>query len=99
MTNLQHAEATGTSTTLEFRGHTYELDLMRMSWDTLDADRTGDFTTMVRDMLGDEQFATFKERNPRPLEVNGDGELVNVAVEMRTAILAALGNLNASSSS
>lgn len=98
MTDQQRNEATGTTTTVEFRGQTYGLDLLRMTWETLEADQRSDFTTVVRDMLGPEQFEAFKAANPQPLVIEA-GDLVNIASAMRAAILGAVGNLSASSSS
>lgn len=98
MTELQEAEATTTTVPVTFRGETYDVDVMRMGWDTLDADQRGDHTLVVRTMLGDEQWAKFTATHPQPLVIE-DGDLVNIASSMRAAILEALGNLNASSDS
>lgn len=93
------AEAKRTTIDFVFRSAVYTLDPTRMTWTTLEADAAGNFLTVIRDLLGDEQYLEFMERNPSPIELDDDGELVNVSLEMRLALLEAMGNLAASSSS
>lgn len=99
MTEAQKAEARATTIPVEFEGHTYQVDPTDLTWAALEADRRGDASVVIRTWLGEEQWATFTERHPRPLTRNKDGVLLNVSTGMRLAILAALGNSEASSPS
>lgn len=102
MTKAQAAEARRTTYEIDFEGHTYEIDPLRMTWETLEKDAGGDHAGMVRDLLGEEQWAAFTERHPNPMVLDDDGDFVSIATSMRVFILAGmstLGNSGASSSS
>jgi hypothetical protein len=99
MTEAQKAEATATTVDFEFRGDTYTAHPLNLTWETLEQDAAGNYTAACRDVLGEEQWAAFTSRHPHPLELDDDGELFNVAFALRAEVMAALGNLGASSGS
>jgi hypothetical protein len=99
MTDAQKAEATKTTVTVEFLDERYTVDVLAMTWDLLEQDAAGNYGAVCRELLGAEQWATFTAAHPSPLTVDEAGELVNVALGLRSAILVALGNLGASSGS
>lgn len=96
MTKAQKAEATNTTIEFEFRGDTYTIDPLRVTWEAMDREAAGDLMAVTRELLGDEQWAQFATENPHPLEVNDDGVLVSISSELREAVLTALGNFGAS---
>lgn len=103
MTDAQKAEAKKTTVSVEFEGDTYEVDPTSLTWDTLEALAAAPLSDhsmigFALDLLGKDQYAEFKRRHPSPL-ARLDGNVVNVAYSLRVAILAALGNSEASSGS
>jgi hypothetical protein len=99
MTDAQRAEATTGMIRINFRGDTYNVDLLAMTWDVLAQDEAGNISAVLKGLLGEEQFAKFTAANPHPLERGDDGELVSVGMVMRDTIIAAMGNPAASSRS
>lgn len=99
MTKAQQAEATDGLLAVEYNGETYHVDPTAMTWETLEADAAMNYSRVISDMLGDDEFARFKAKNPKPLVRDADGDIVVVAAEMRTAIIGAMGNSGASSGS
>jgi gamma-glutamylcysteine synthetase len=95
MTDAQRAEATDGTIQVQYGGETYTVDYTAMSWDTLDQDAQGNYSRVIKDLLGPDEFARFAAHNPNPI-VRRDGEFVPVAAEMRAAILEAMGNSAAS---
>lgn len=98
MTAAQKAEATSATFEVDYLGEQYTIDPLKMTWDTLEEDAAGNYARVVSDLLGDEQWALFKERH-QPMRVDDDGELVATVGELRILILTAMGNPKASSSS
>jgi hypothetical protein len=97
MTERQRNAAKAIKVKVKHGRHVYEVDPTDMTWELLEADARGAYSAVVEGLLGPEQFAEFKKRNPKPL-VNQGGNLVSVVNDLRDSILVELGNYAASSS-
>ena len=93
------AEATGRHVDFVFGDNVYTLDATRVTWEVMEADNRGEVLPVVRGLLGPEQWETFKTANPEPIVVNDDGTVDTPLVDMALALMRAVGNLGASSSS
>lgn len=89
MTARQKAAATGRLKIVKFRRHNYEIDPEKITIEAYEALGRDDGYGFVKAMLGDEQFSQYKARCP----------LLKDVQEMSRALVAALGNTSASSSS
>lgn len=86
MSDAQKAEALGTTVTVEYAGEQYTVDPNALTLDTIEADEDGRYLAVVRALLGPEQYAAYKAKHP----------LANELVAFRAALVAAMGNSEAS---
>lgn len=89
MTKPQEAEATAGPVIVTYGDHDYIIDPATITLDVLEADEAGKVLTVVRTLLGEEQYQAYKACHPLASELG----------DFRVALLGALGNSPASSSS
>jgi len=89
MTEAQEAEATTTNITFVWHDESYTIDPKTVTLDILEADEAGKTLTVVRGLLGEEQYQAYKARHPLATELG----------DFRGALLEAMGNSPASSDS
>lgn len=86
MSDAQKAEATETTVKVKFGRHTYTIDPAKFTIELLEADEQNRILVVARELLGPEQFETFKSRHTLATDLAG----------FRAAALEALGNSEAS---
>lgn len=89
MTDAQQAEATESTITFTYDGEDYTFDPGTFTLDMIEADEAGKTLTVVRTILGEEQYQAYKARHPLASDLG----------EFRLALINAMGNSEASPSS
>lgn len=89
MSDAQQAEATAAPILVHFADYDYIIDQASITLDVLEADEAGKVLTVVRSLLGEEQYQAYKARHP----------LASDLAAFRAALLGAMGNSAASSGS